>query len=184
MKRLESIVVIFSLIVLFIACTDDFSTFEPMQYDGKFPDESAKNMEIIFSDSGRTNFIINANLLNKYISIEEPYMDFPEGVKVVSFDEYGKEQSILTADYAISFEYTEQIEAHKNVVITNVQKRETIETEKIIWDKRNKRIYSDVEVRQTKADGTINIGDGFESDEYFSKYSIKNPRMEMLADDF
>lgn len=170
------------VMVFFIACSDEFNTFEPIEYNGKFPDESAKNIELVFSDSGRLNFIISAPLMNKYEE-DDPYMDFPEGVHITSFDESGNIQSSLRADYAISIDNTEYMEARHNVVIKDLQKKETIETEKIIWDKRNKRIYSDVEVRQIKADGTINIGDGFEADERFSKYAIRNPRGEVLASD-
>ena len=73
------------------------------------------------------------------------------------------------------------METSKNVVITDLVKHESIKTEQIIWDKLNKRIYSEVEVTQIKADGTINKGDGFEADEKFTRYAIKNPRGEMLT---
>jgi len=75
------------------------------------------------------------------------------------------------------------MEASKNVVIIDLIKQESILTEKIIWDKMNKRIFSDVEVTQIKADGTINNGDGFESDERFTKYTIIYPRIEILAEE-
>ncbi len=169
--------------VFFIACSQEFNTITPYEYDGKFPDESAKDMRIVFSDSGRINYIIYAPVLNKYTDDENPYTDCPKGVEISSFDEYGRLQSTLTADYAISEENTQLMEARSNVVITDVQKNEKIESEKISWDQKNKRIYSDVEVRQIKADGTVNIGDGFDADERFSKYVIRNPRGEVLADD-
>jgi hypothetical protein len=75
------------------------------------------------------------------------------------------------------------MEAQKNVVIVDLVKQETILTEKIIWDQKNKRIYSDVEITQIKADGTINKGAGFEADEKFTKYAIIKPRGEILAEE-
>ena len=110
-------------------------------------------------------------------------MDFPEGIIVTSYSN-GEKHSVLTADYAISEDRIQRMEASKNVVITDLQKKESIRTEQIIWDKRNKIIYSNVEVVQIKADGTTNRGDGFEADERFTKYSIRNPRGEMLANEF
>lgn len=177
----KNTILFFTSIVFFFSCSNQFKTVSLLENDGKFPDESAREMEIIFSDSGRVNFIIYTPLLNKYV--EEEYMDCPEGVKIISFDEYGNEQSVLTADYAISEDHKQVMEAHKNVVIKDIRKNEVIETEKIVWDKKRERIHSDVEVRQIKADGTINIGDGFDADDRFSKYSIRNPRGEVLADD-
>ena len=169
--------------VFFISCgTQEFSKNQLLEYDGKFPDESANDVEISFSDSGRVSFEIFAPLLNKYNG-DAPYMDCPEGIKIISYDSRGEKEAILTSEYAISEELTQRMEARSHVVITNVKNGDTLKTEKIIWDKGNKRIYSDVEVRQIRSDGTVNIGDGFDADERFTKYTVRNQRGEIIADD-
>ena len=169
--------------VLFISCgKQEFSKNRLLEYDGKFPDESGNGVEITFSDSGRVSFEIFAPLLNKYNG-DHPYMDCPEGVKIVSYDSQGEQEAVLTADYAVSEENPQRMEARSHVVITNVKNGDTLKTEKIIWDKANKRIYSDVEVRQIRSDGTVNIGDGFDADERFTKYTVRNPRGEIIAED-
>lgn len=154
----------------------------PKEFDGKFPDESATDIHIVFSDEGITSFELFAPVLNKY-STDTSYMDCPEGITIFSYDEWGEKQSVLTADYAISSENPPRMEASKNVVIKDLVKNETIESEQIIWDKNKKIIYSIVMVKQTKADGTVNYGDGFEADEHFSKYKVFNPRGEMIVDE-
>ena len=176
--------VLFCLIVLlFLSCSsDNFKKSVLLEFDGKFPCESAKNIEITISDSGIVNFKLYAPVMNKY-NDDNPYIDFPQGITITSYSG-GEKQSVLTADYAISEEYPQRMEAIKNVVITDLQKNESIKTEHIIWDKQNKRIYSEVEVTRIKEDGTIDYGDGFESDERFTKYAIKKPRMEMLTTEF
>jgi len=152
-----------------------------LEYDGKFPDESARNIELIMSENGQITFTLYAPVMNKYYN-DNPYMDFPEGIMVTSYTN-GEKQSTLKADYAINEERIGRMEASKNVVIIDLIKQESILTEKIIWDKMNKRIFSDVEVTQIKADGTVNKGDGFESDERFTKYTIRKPRGEILAEE-
>jgi LPS export ABC transporter protein LptC len=119
--------------------------------------------------------------MNTYYG-DNPYIDFPEGIKITSYTN-GEIHSTLTADYAIKEEYTERMEAHGNVVIVDLVKQESILTEKIIWDQRNKRIFSDVEVTQIKADGTRNRGDGFVANEKFTNYTIQNPRGEILVEE-
>jgi len=169
--------------VFFISCgTQEFSKNQLLEFDGKYPDESATDVEIVFSDSGRVSFEISAPLLNKYNS-DRSYMDCPQGIKIVSYDAGGQQEAILTSEYAISEENPQRMEARTHVVITNVKNGDTLKTEKIIWDKANKRIYSDVEVRQIRSDGTVNIGDGFDADERFTKYTVRNPRGEIIADD-
>ena len=179
---LKNTILFFVSMVFFVACSKNFKTVTAYEYKGKFPDESVKNIEITFSEGGKISFIISAPVLNKYMG-ETTYMDCPEGVTITSFDYDGTIQSIMTADYGISVDNTQKMEAHRNVVITNLKKGERIETEKIIWDQREKTIYSDVEVRQYKDDGSIHIGDGFDADERFSKYSIRRPRGNVVANE-
>ena len=152
-----------------------------LEYDGKFPDESSRNIEIIMSEDGKITFTLYAPIMNKYYG-DNPYIDFPEGITVSSYTN-GEKHSTLTADYAINEELTERMEASGNVVIVDLIKKESVLTEKIIWDKRNQRIFSDVEVTRIKADGTIDTGDGFESDDKFTNYAIRNPRGEILAEE-
>ena len=171
----------FLLLLSILSCGSNSKSVSLLEYDGKFPDESARNIELIMSENGQITFTLYAPVMNKYYG-DNPYMDFPEGIMVTSYTN-GEKQSTLTAYYAINEERTGRMEASKNVVIIDLIKQESILTEKIIWDKMNKRIFSDVEVTQIKADGTINNGDGFESDERFTKYTIIYPRIEILAEE-
>ena len=182
-KNVSYAIFLLLTMTFFISCSSDFKKVVALEYEGMFPDESATDIEIIMSEEGRINFILFTPMLNKYINTDFPFTDCPKGLIITSFDDFGEKQSILTADYAISMDKTEMMEARYNVVITNLKKNETLETEKIVWDKQNQRIYSDVEIRQIKADGTVNIGDGFDADEKFTKYSIKRPRCETIIQD-
>jgi LPS export ABC transporter protein LptC len=164
-----------------LSCNSNHNYVSVLEYDGQFPDESVRNIEISMSEEGEPTFTLYAPLMNKYFG-ENPYFDFPEGISVSSYTD-GEKHSTLTADYAISEERTQRMEAQRNVVIVDLVKQETILTEKIIWNQKDKKIYSDVEITRIKADGTIDKGEGFESDERFTKYSIKNPRGEFLAED-
>ena len=169
------------MLLCIYSCGSESEKVAILEYNGKYPDESAHNIEIIMSENGEISFTLYAPLMNKYYG-DNPYTDFPEGITISSYSN-GEKHSTLTADYAINEELTQRYEAHGNVVIVDLVKEESILTEKMIWDKMNKRIYSDVEITQIKADGTINGGDGFESDEKFTKYSIRNSHGEILAEE-
>ncbi|MBO4654457.1 MAG: LPS export ABC transporter periplasmic protein LptC [Bacteroidales bacterium] len=179
---LHSTITALAVVVLFFSCGKNREPVMPKECDGKFPDESATDIHIVFSDAGVTSFELFAPVLNKYIG-DTVYMDCPQGITIYAYDEWGEKQSMLTADYAISSEVPPRMEASKNVVIKDLKKNETIETEQIIWDKNKQMIYSVVPVKQTKADGTVNYGDGFEADEHFSKYRVFNPRGEMIMEE-
>ena len=163
--------------MLFVSCDRHRNDNELYQYKGKYPDESAKNMTITMSDAGRISFILTAPIMNNY-STDTLYMDCPEGVKIVSYNESGQRQAILTADYASAVN-NNMYKASQNVVIHDVISGDVLETQEIIWDQRSRTIYSNVLVKQTKADGSVNYGDGFTADERFTKYTIIHPRGQM-----
>lgn len=179
---LYNTVIALAVMVLFVSCGKHREPVMAKEFNGKFPDESATDIHIIFSDAGITSFEIFAKTLNKYIG-DTTYTDCPDGILIYAYDEYGEKQSMLKADYAINVEVPSRMEATKNVVIKDLIKNETIETEQIIWDKDKQKIYSVMPVKQTKGDGTVNYGDGFESDEHFTKYRVFNPRGEMIVEE-
>lgn len=168
------------LLIFSVACGDHYKQVELEEFDGKFPDESSENMVITFSDSGQTSFVIKTPLMNRY-SEDTNYFDCPKGITVISYNEAGEQQAILTADYAVGINNS-IYQASENVVIHDIIQDETIETEQIIWDQRGKKIYSVVLVKQTRADGSVNWGDGFVADERFTKYTITHPRGEMVSE--
>ncbi len=173
--------------VFFVACSEKMKVNSLLEYDGKFPDESAEEMEVVYSEDGIKNFELFAPLLNKYYEESDlyvSYMDCPLGITIISYNDDGEKQSILTADYAISEEMKRTMEARNNVVLKNLIKNETIETEQIIWDKNKRKIYSETGVKYTKSDGSVSYGDGFDADERFSKYSVRNPRGEIVTQEY
>ncbi|MBO7648903.1 MAG: LPS export ABC transporter periplasmic protein LptC [Bacteroidales bacterium] len=168
--------------MFFIACHKENKNSVLYEYEGKFPDESAENMVLTMSDSGMVSFILETPLLNRYYG-DTTYADFPKGIKVVSYNEYGQRQAMLTADYAIEINNT-QYTASKNVVIVDLVKGDTLKTEEIQWNQLSRTVRSDVLVKQIKADGSVNYGDGFTADDRFTKYTIIHPRGEMAGFDF
>ncbi|MBQ6071309.1 MAG: LPS export ABC transporter periplasmic protein LptC [Bacteroidales bacterium] len=168
--------------MFFVGCSSSSKEKQLLEYNGRYPDESAENMVITTSDSGRTSFIVKAPLMNSY-SGDSSYMDCPKGVTIISFNEMGRRQAVLTAGYACAINNA-IYKASKNVVICDVVQGDTLETEEINWDQRSKTIYSNVLVKQKKADGSVNYGDGFTADEHFTKYTIIHPRGEINGFDF
>lgn len=180
---LKNTLVVMTIGVFFVSCNNsEFSKNNQLCVDGKFPDEASFNITITMSDNGEKTFEIFAPTMHKYNG-DSQYMECPDGVKVISFRKGNSPEAIMTADYAVSEEDGMRMEATSNVVIINLIQGDTIKTEKIVWEKKSKRIYSDVPVKQIRKDGTTNIGDGFDADEKFSRYTVRNPRGEMLAND-
>lgn len=170
------------LMMFFVACNNKDKNSQLLEFNGKFPDESAENMVLTVSDSGVVSFIVNAPMFNSYRG-DSNYTDCPKGIIATSYTDYGQPQARLTADYACNINNAMYRASH-NVVIVDLIKQDTLETEEIIWDQRTRSIYSNVTVKQKKADGSVNYGDGFQADERFTRYTIIHPHGEMVSTDF
>ena len=171
------------LMMFLLSCNQHKEGASLFSYHGKYPDESAQNITITMSDSGKVSFVVSTPILNRYSLDTIKYVDCLEGIQITSYTEFGDKQAVVTADYAIC-ENNSVYKALHNVRICDVIKGDTLETEEIIWDQRTRTIYSNVLVKQKKADGSVNYGDGFTADERFTKYTIIHPRGEMNGFDF
>ncbi len=179
----KSIITSLCVMMLFTACHSSRNKAQLLEYDGKFPEESAENMTITVSDSGQTVFIVNTPVFNRYENKDTTYTDCPEGITITSFNDYGRKQAIITANYACQIN-NNLFKATDNVVIYDLSSGDSVITDEVIWDQRKRSIYSTKQVKQVKRDGSVNYGDGFDADERFTKYTIIHPHGEMVGYDF
>jgi LPS export ABC transporter protein LptC len=78
----------------------------------------------------------------------------------------------MVAKYAISYNKKEQMIARNDVQLWNAEGKR-LNTEELIWDQKTWRIHSEKFSKITSPTEVI-YGDGFESDQDFSKYRIVN----------
>lgn len=136
------------------------------------PTQTADTISFIYTDSSQLKIVLKANRLIQFSkNVTEPFTILPNGVNVSFFDEQEKITSTLKANYAIRYDLTKRMEARYAVEVIN-KNNEKLETEKLIWDEGKKIIYTDAFVKITTATQII-TGKGLESNEDFSKYSIK-----------
>ena len=154
----------------FSACKNDVEEVQVLTRKENHPAETAVNAEIIYSEAARMRVKLNAPVLKRYTG-EKPYVELPEGIKVVFYDSLKREESRLTANYAISHEAEKIMEARYNVEVINA-KGEKLNTEHLIWNQEKKTIYTNEFVKITTPDEVI-MGEGLEADESFTRYKIK-----------
>jgi len=134
--------------------------------------EKATGVVLSYTDSGILKAKIFSPLMERYPQKVEPYMEMKKGVKGYFYNQNGDVESSLTADYGISYEGKKLIEVRNNVKVRNVMNEE-LETEKLIWDQRRELIYTDNFIKIKTVDEIL-YGTGFESNQNFTRYRIKN----------
>jgi LPS export ABC transporter protein LptC len=159
--------------IVTVSCKNDLQTINSLSQIDSLPMEFARDIEVYYSDSGKIQALLKSPYMIR-IEDDDAYFEFPEGFEAIFYDSVMHPQSIITANYGISYENKKQMEARNNVVVRNIEKHEQLDTEHLIWDRRKGIIYSDVFVKITKPDEVI-YGDGLKSDQNFKFYEIDNP---------
>ena len=158
--------------MLFYSCTNNYEEIlEGIDYEN-YPEQSAENIEIIRTDSGKIRVKIFAPVLERYSNDENPYNEFVKGIKVVTYTNYPISSSSLTCEYARQDVAKELWEARDNVVAVNAD-GDTIKTEQMFWDLKTKMIYSDKYVNIRSGNEIIH-GSGFTAQQDFSNWKITN----------
>lgn len=175
---IKSIVGGLSLAMLFACQTDPAKVAEVTRQD-TLPSEMIRDIRLTQTEKGIQQFLLEGPVLYRYNG-EKPYLEFPEGFKVIFYDSLGAVKTEITANYGINREKEKLMEARNNVVVLNRDKNERLNTEHLIWDQKKKRIFSEVFVKITTDDEVIYGEDGMESDEKFENWIVKNPKGEFL----
>ena len=159
-------------LILFVvgSCENDIEKVRIISSKSEMPVESTFNATLLYSDSAQLQVKLIAPQLDRF-SGEKPYLELPSGVELEFYDSDMEISSRLTANYAISYEETGLMEAKGNVVLIN-ELGEQLNTEHLIWDEKTGKIYSEEFVKITTADEII-LGEGFESNQSFTKFKIK-----------
>lgn len=168
---LKNIAILLGL-AMFFSCSPDLETVETITRKDELPAEAAENLRILYSSHGRIQMIMEAPEMERYEG-DEPYMELPRGFVMSFFDEFMNETSRISAKYAIQNEKDDLIDARNDVVVENMETLEKLNTEQLIWDRKNEKIYTDKFVKVTSGEDVL-YGEGFESDDRFTSWSIKD----------
>jgi len=163
--------------LLFISsCENEIEKINSLSGTNVFPEVSGKNFEIIHSDSGRVKVRILAPELHKYDLAEQPYIEFPRGMKAYFYDDSLKIESVIEAGYVKYFQEEFLWEAKNNVEARNLKSGEQLNTEHLFWNQQKKTIYSNTNARIVTAEGTFYGEKGFEANQDLSKWKLKSSK--------
>lgn len=161
----------FTCCVCFFSCTSDAVREKVMNERINLPLETGKNIYLTYTDSGYTRAKLFAPMLERYANDERQETVMQKGITAYFYDKNtASVESFLKAKYAVRYDREKKMIARNDVVLVS-RKGDTLNTEELIWDEVNHKIYSDKFVRITTKDEII-MGDGFESNTEFTKYKI------------
>ena len=159
---------------LFFSCQTKHEMTESVTDIKHTPQVYADSITTIVSDSGIIRYRIIAPDWYVYEKADTPYWDFPNGLRFERFDENYKVDAEIECDRAVYYSKLDLWKLNDNVEATNLNKEEFY-TNELYWNPKEERVYSDSAITIIQKERKI-LGVGFESNQTFSRYSIRQPK--------
>lgn len=152
-------------------CENDLAEVQRLASEEDLGKEVATDVTLIYSDSAIVRVQVESPLMIRYTDKNDPRQEFPQGLTVHFYAPNLQETSTLTAGYGVRYEREQRVVLRDSVVWQSIE-HEQLETEELIWDEKNERIYTDkfVVIRRP---GEVIYGYGFEASQDFDRARIK-----------
>ncbi len=170
--NINTFILLFTAMFVF-SCQTNSQKMEALVKDIEEPVVISQDVEWFYTKNGITSHRLTSPKVLRF-EVEKEYIEFPLGLEVFSFNLLGEQEAFMKSDYAIQYLDDKIIEAKGGVLLENL-KGEKLETESLIWDEKREQIFTEALVKITKQ-GQLIIGEGFESNTSFSKYTLTNSR--------
>ncbi len=166
--------VAFTIVILlfFVGCSDN-KIKKVVVNTAVMPQLSSDSITTIVSDSGIIRYKIYAPHWEIFDKIDTPCWNFSEGLRFERFDSLYNVDANIFSKKAVYYTEMELWKLNDSVRAVNIQ-GENFETNELFWNQKTQTIYSDSAIKVTQADKII-YGVGFESNQEFTRYTIRKP---------
>ena len=160
---------LFFFLVVLIACTNDPKKKKNFVSNKQQAIEQIKGAELLHTENGKIKVRIVANKIERFQN-QQPGLIFSEKMEVYFYNDSSELQSTLMANDA-SIDDDKKIMLAQNHVVLTSNDDKKLETEELVWDEKQDKIYTDKKVKITTGKEVV-YGEGFTSNPDFSQYSI------------
>jgi LPS export ABC transporter protein LptC len=168
---------------LITGCENDIERIQMLTGGEDVPSIKGKDIKVIYSDSAKVKVQILAATFQQFPDVENPYMEFPDGMEVFFYNENKQIESEIRADYAIYYREEKLWHATGNVVAQRLDNGDALHTEELFWDEASELIYSNTYTRIQNEDGVFYGKRGFESHQNLTNWQLKGTSGEMNVAD-
>lgn len=153
------------------ACSSETQRLSDMQeYEG--PMYESENVRILLSDST----VVKVEMLGKrQVQYQNGDIEFPEGLHLIFYDKEGQKITELTAQKGYKASKENMYRAEGDVLVKNLNKKETLSTELLFWDPKEEIIYTNQFVT-IETETELLPAEGFSAPQDFSTYELIKPR--------
>jgi len=146
---------------------------EPLEYKG--PLREVENIELYNSENDHVKWKMVAELVYEF---ENGDKKFPKGIYIEGYDESGKLEFTLRANYAEFIQKDKLYRGEGKVELKNVKTTEQLNTEELFWNPVTEKIFTTKFVT-IRTQGDVIYGTGLDAKQDLSDYVITDPKGEI-----
>ena len=129
------------IMALFISCGDSSQALMEINTDLQEPLGTASNIRMVYTDSIKIQAILTAPKHVDYTNLSLRYAEFPEGLKVIFYDDLERENEVV-ADYGILYNDTKLIDLKGNVRLQS-HGGSILTTSQLFWDAESEWLFTE-----------------------------------------
>ena len=160
---------LFLFLVILIACANDPKLVQEFVSDKEQAIEQIKGAELLHTENGKIKVKIIAGKIERFQNLQ-PQLIFSENLEIYFYNDSSQLQSTLKANDGSIDEEKKIMVAQNNVELISSDNKK-LETEELVWDEKNNKIYTDKKVKIITNKEVV-YGEGFTSNPDFTEYSI------------
>jgi LPS export ABC transporter protein LptC len=164
------IVTVFA-VTMFFSCESNFKEVQKLNQKKFLPSGQADTIHLVYTDSGKVKAILVSPKMIDYGTLENPYTEFPKGIKVTLYDNK-KNKSFIDADYAVSYKKTNLIDLQGNIKITTFDNK-ILETSQLYYDQKNEWFFTEKQFKYYDGQGGFLQGPGIDFNKDFSIFNVQ-----------
>ena len=125
----------------FFSCEDNTQALKDLTADLQDPLGTAYNIRMVYTDSAAVKAILTAPKHVDYTNLSFQYSEFPEGLKVLFFDDQGNENQVI-ADYGILYNDSKLIDLKGHVQLLSHEGAK-LTTQQLYWDSKSEWLFTE-----------------------------------------
>ena len=133
---------LYATATLFYSCADTSQALMEINADLQEPLGTASNIRMVYTDSLQIQAILTAPKHLDFTNLSFKYAEFPEGLKVIFFDDQQRENEVV-ADYGILYNDTKLIDLKGNVRLKS-HDGSLLTTSQLFWDAESEWLFTEM----------------------------------------
>ncbi|MFV0158381.1 LPS export ABC transporter periplasmic protein LptC [Empedobacter falsenii] len=175
------VVGLISIFVLLFSCKKELPPLNKKKVE--FPTRTLINANIINKDSGRISMHVRSPLIEEFTTVDSPYTIFRKGVDLDFYQKGSTKPGYFQADWGRLSDVTGIYEGRGNVIIVN-EKGDSLKSEQLFWNKKNKTVYTSKEVYLISNEGdSLTAKNGLQATDDLETYTLFNNQGFKYVDD-